>query len=291
MPDLLSGCTKTKGALHLFPKDRVYQASCCFSPCRYFTVNKPTARLFLAYISTRSTSPSGETFSNLQFVKPTDQSHVRQRRLLQVQVQVLALARVPQLGLRERPCLCHLSGTAHTPPSPRYHIQVPRRCTEGREAHEGAPPPLPSATVAATSFTNPWLLHPRNRPSPLVTSEICVPQAFHGTLRYTIMEVLPADESSGAADGGGRAYWVLRQKALEQSRDLLMGAAGGGGGGGGVGVGGGTMTTSDTPRPVVSMAAGVGAGVDGGGGGGAGGDGRTGMAFGMGMGLGLGLGY
>ena len=91
-------------------------------------------------------------------------------------------------------------------------------------------------------------------------SEICVPQAFHGTLRYTIMEVIPAspaddpssskDSSGGGGGGGGKAYWVLRQKAMEQSRGLFGGT-----------LNLGAMTTSDTPRPVVSMAAvGVGAG-------------------------------
>jgi hypothetical protein len=60
-------------------------------------------------------------------------------------------------------------------------------------------------------------------------AEICVPQAIHGTIRYTVMEIVPADESSPGA------YWILRQKALEP-RQLPYS----------------TVTTSATPRPVMT---------------------------------------
>lgn len=56
-----------------------------------------------------------------------------------------------------------------------------------------------------------------------------MPQAIHGTLRYTVMQIIPTDES------GPGAYWVLRQKAME-TRVLPYS----------------TITTSDTPRPVLT---------------------------------------
>lgn len=61
-----------------------------------------------------------------------------------------------------------------------------------------------------------------------------MPQAFHGTLRYTVMELVPADEPSSG--GAARMYWVLRQKAMEPPSLPLS-----------------TITTSDTPRPVMAM--------------------------------------
>ncbi|KAL2149530.1 hypothetical protein VTH82DRAFT_8181 [Thermothelomyces myriococcoides] len=60
-------------------------------------------------------------------------------------------------------------------------------------------------------------------------TEICVPQAIHGTLRYTVMEIIPTDEP------GPGAYWVLRQKAMAAQALPYS-----------------TFTTSDTPRPVMT---------------------------------------
>ncbi|KAL2265595.1 hypothetical protein VTJ83DRAFT_6695 [Remersonia thermophila] len=72
--------------------------------------------------------------------------------------------------------------------------------------------------------------HPRGGgASASAYAEICVPQAVHGTLRYTVMEIVPADEP------GPSAYWILRQKALEP-RPLPYS----------------TVTTSATPRPVMT---------------------------------------
>jgi hypothetical protein len=56
-----------------------------------------------------------------------------------------------------------------------------------------------------------------------------VPQAIHGTIRYTIMEIVPTDEP------GSGAYWILRQKAMDP-RALPYS----------------TFATSDTPRPVMT---------------------------------------
>ncbi|KAK4190326.1 hypothetical protein QBC35DRAFT_378294 [Podospora australis] len=77
---------------------------------------------------------------------------------------------------------------------------------EGREAPESVQP--------ATN-NNSW-----SRPT-----EICVPQAFHGNLHYTIMEVVPAVEPG--------TYWTLRQKSLGPQLPVH------------------NMTTSDTPRPAM----------------------------------------
>ncbi|KAL2160297.1 hypothetical protein VTH06DRAFT_1470 [Thermothelomyces fergusii] len=60
-------------------------------------------------------------------------------------------------------------------------------------------------------------------------TEICVPQAIHGTLRYTVMEIIPTD------DPGPGAYWVLRQKVMAAQALPYS-----------------TFTTSDTPRPVMT---------------------------------------
>jgi hypothetical protein len=50
-------------------------------------------------------------------------------------------------------------------------------------------------------------------------NEICVPQAFHGTLQYTVMEIVPADEAT-TGGGFGRAYWTLRHKVMEQPQAI-----------------------------------------------------------------------
>ncbi|KAL1842592.1 hypothetical protein VTJ49DRAFT_4772 [Mycothermus thermophilus] len=88
---------------------------------------------------------------------------------------------------------------------------------EGRDAAESEAP------VHAPSH------HPRGPNASSPYTEICVPQAIHGTIRYTIMEIVPADESSPGA------YWILRQKALEPR--LLPYS---------------TVTTSATPRPIMT---------------------------------------
>ena len=64
---------------------------------------------------------------------------------------------------------------------------------------------------------------------PSASTDICVPQAIQGTLRYTVMEIIPAEDSAS------RAYWTLRQKAMAP-RPLPYA----------------TLTTSDTPRAVMA---------------------------------------
>jgi hypothetical protein len=92
--------------------------------------------------------------------------------------------------------------------------------------------------VAESEAANPPQTHssmawqrPQNQrfQNPTAPTEICVPQVIHGTLRYTVMEIVPADEPSSGA------YWVLRQKAMAPQA-LPYNA----------------FTTSDTPRPVLT---------------------------------------
>ncbi|KAK3905612.1 hypothetical protein C8A05DRAFT_30558 [Staphylotrichum tortipilum] len=98
---------------------------------------------------------------------------------------------------------------------------------EGRDAAEAEAPAALHGHPAA-SWQHPQ--HPGRHPqSQFPLTEICVPQAIHGVLRYTVMEIIPAEES------GSGAYWVLRQKAMAP-RPLPYSA----------------ITTSDTPRPVMS---------------------------------------
>lgn len=96
---------------------------------------------------------------------------------------------------------------------------------EGRDAAESEPS-VPSHSHPSTAWQRPQ--HQR-RQNPSAATEICVPQAIQGTLRYTIMEVVPTDETSPGA------YWVLRQKAM--APQVLPYSA---------------ITTSDTPRPVMA---------------------------------------
>ncbi|KAL2016520.1 hypothetical protein VTK56DRAFT_3448 [Thermocarpiscus australiensis] len=100
---------------------------------------------------------------------------------------------------------------------------------EGREADDTS-----SASHAASAT---WPQHQQQQqqqqPPSSSIAEICVPQAFHGTLRYTVMEVIPTDDATGAGPG---TYWVLRQKATAPPPIPLMS----------------TIVTSDTPRPVVT---------------------------------------
>ncbi|KAL2139557.1 hypothetical protein VTI28DRAFT_5038 [Corynascus sepedonium] len=70
----------------------------------------------------------------------------------------------------------------------------------------------------------------QRRQNATASTEICVPQAVHGTLRYTVMEIIPSDEP-----GNSGAYWVLRQKVMAAQALPYS-----------------TFTTSDTPRPVMT---------------------------------------
>ncbi|KAK4120769.1 hypothetical protein N657DRAFT_658142 [Parathielavia appendiculata] len=99
---------------------------------------------------------------------------------------------------------------------------------EGRDTAESEPsaPPQQHSSTA-------WQLQRRQNPS--IAAEICVPQAIHGTLRYTVMEIVPTDETSPGA------YWVLRQKAMATHALPYS-----------------TITTSDTPRPVMTSVGHVG---------------------------------
>ncbi|KAK4130875.1 hypothetical protein BT67DRAFT_445194 [Trichocladium antarcticum] len=115
---------------------------------------------------------------------------------------------------------------------------------EGRDAAEPSPTP---------DSSDPWQPQhqqpPNDPPSP--PTEICVPYAWHGTLRYTVMEIIPADgppfafpvsgnsdssrNSDGEGGGGGAGtYWVRRQRAIDPWAVSLDAGA-----------------TSDTPRPVM----------------------------------------
>ncbi len=98
---------------------------------------------------------------------------------------------------------------------------------EGRDAAEAEAPAAPPHGHPTTSWQHPQHpgRHPQNQ-SP--STEICVPQAIHGVLRYTVMEIIPTEEP------GQGAYWVLRQKAMAP-RPLPYSA----------------NTTSDTPRAVM----------------------------------------
>jgi len=96
---------------------------------------------------------------------------------------------------------------------------------EGRDVAESEAVNPPHTHSSAT-----WQ-RPQNqrRQNPTTPTEICVPQVIHGTLRYTVMEIVPADES------GSGAYWVLRAKAMAPQALPYS-----------------TFTTSDTPRPVLT---------------------------------------
>jgi hypothetical protein len=85
---------------------------------------------------------------------------------------------------------------------------------------------MPSHPHSSTNWQRP---QPQRRPNQLSSTEICVPQAVQGTLRYTIMDIIPTE------DAGPGAYWVLRQKAMAP-RALPYSS----------------VTTSDTPRPVMA---------------------------------------
>ncbi|AEO71598.1 7e952ef6-2c31-4e97-8e91-ab519b523fa0 [Thermothielavioides terrestris] len=98
---------------------------------------------------------------------------------------------------------------------------------EGREAADTEP-----AASAHAQGPSAWQRPHQHQQHPPTLAEICVPQAIHGTLCYTIMEIIPTDDSSPGA------YWVLRQKAMEP-RALPYS----------------NITTSDTPRPVMAAAA------------------------------------
>ncbi|GAB1313096.1 hypothetical protein MFIFM68171_03306 [Madurella fahalii] len=108
----------------------------------------------------------------------------------------------------------------------------PMCLAEGREAADT--PAMAASSSSATA--NPWRQYQHHHHHPHQQTEICVPQASHGTLRYTVMEVIPTDE------GSGRAYWILRQKVMEPPRTVMISSS---------------MTTSDTPRPVMAPATGV----------------------------------
>ena len=104
---------------------------------------------------------------------------------------------------------------------------------EGRDAAEAeAPPAAPPHSHGHPAAS--WHQHPQHHPgrhpqSQSPSTEICVPQAIHGVLRYTVMEIIPTEEP------GQGAYWVLRQKAMAP-RALPYSA----------------ITTSDTPRAVMA---------------------------------------
>ncbi|KAK4242154.1 hypothetical protein C8A03DRAFT_29578 [Achaetomium macrosporum] len=97
---------------------------------------------------------------------------------------------------------------------------------EGREAVDKEPAMPPHSQGSTTTWPSQHQHQQHTSPS----TEICVPQAIHGTLQYTVMEIVPTDET------GPGAYWVLRRKAQLESRVLPYS----------------NMTTSDTPRPVVT---------------------------------------
>ncbi|KAK4040550.1 hypothetical protein C8A01DRAFT_35412 [Parachaetomium inaequale] len=96
---------------------------------------------------------------------------------------------------------------------------------EGRDAAESEASG-PSHAHSSATWQHP---QPQRHQNTAASRQICVPQAIHGTIRYTVMEIIPADEP------GSGAYWVLRQKAMAPQALPYS-----------------TFTTSDTPRPVMT---------------------------------------
>lgn len=90
---------------------------------------------------------------------------------------------------------------------------------EGRDATDSK-----LATSSHAHLSANWRQQNRSTPT-----EICVPQAIDGTLRYTVMEIIPTEQS------GPGTYWVLRQKAMAPQALPYTG-----------------ITTSDTPRAVMA---------------------------------------
>ncbi|KAL2135609.1 hypothetical protein VTI74DRAFT_7756 [Chaetomium olivicolor] len=99
----------------------------------------------------------------------------------------------------------------------------PMCLAEGREAVDNEPP-----KGWQQQQQQQHQQHEQHQQYPFLSTEICVPQAVHGTLRYTVMEIIPTEE------GGPGRYWVLRQRAMEPPALPYS-----------------TITTSDTPRPVM----------------------------------------
>ncbi|KAK4100963.1 hypothetical protein N658DRAFT_426671 [Parathielavia hyrcaniae] len=102
--------------------------------------------------------------------------------------------------------------------------------TEGRDAAESEPA---AALPHQHSSTTAWQAQRRQAAgNPSAATEICVPQAIQGTLRYTVMEIVPGGDETGPG-----TYWVLREKAMAPQALPYS-----------------TITTSDTPRPVMAPA-------------------------------------
>ena len=152
-------------------------------------------------------------------------------------MQVLLHVQLPQLGVLQRPRLRHVSGESGICTTAATRLNCSPLTTlpqaEGRDAAEAeAPPAAPPHSHGHPAAS--WQQHPQHHPgrhpqSQSPSTEICVPQAIHGVLRYTVMEIIPTEEP------GQGAYWVLRQKAMAP-RALPYSA----------------ITTSDTPRAVMA---------------------------------------
>ena len=108
----------------------------------------------------------------------------------------------------------HLSHNLHLAAVSNHSPQA-----EGRDADESRP-----AMSSHSQFSTAW-----RQQMPPTSTDICVPQAIQGTLRYTVMEIIPAEDSAS------RAYWVLREKAMAPRPVSYA-----------------THTTSDTPRAVMA---------------------------------------